>query len=109
MLTLNRFRSSYSVIQNGGDWNPILSTFYVKCPKWTLHTCFHSHYPGISYLYFIQIQKYHKRDVINNLDMKFHDSVTILVSHNNMKSIELLDPLHPVNYSKKFGQCPGCT
>ena len=46
---------------------------------------------------------------MNNLDMKFHDSVTILVSPNNMKSIELLDPLHPVNYSKKFGQCPGCT
>ena len=41
--------------------------------------------------------------------MKFNDSVTIFVSHNNMKSIELLDPLHPVNYSKKFGQCPGCT
>ena len=59
--------------------------------------------------YILSIQIYHKRDVIDNLDMKFHDSVTILVSHNNMKSIELLDPLHPVNYSKKFGPCSGCT
>ena len=37
--------------------------------------------------------------------MKFHDSVTLLVSHNNLKSIELLNALQPVNYSEKFGQC----